>query len=123
MCPDNNEPVAIVDPNDPFRNQRRQPAVPLTNPTLAEDDKFRRTITPAEGPNVDGPMNQIKQAHTLKPDGVPVSAADIAREDAASDRQSTEKPEVDAAVKSDVEPSMAAPDAVPMPSPSAVREE
>lgn len=82
MCPDTNanDPVEIVDPKDPFRAQQRMPAVPLVNPTLAEDDKFRRKIVPAEGPNVDGPMNQIKEAHTLKPDGEPVSARDVVAE-------------------------------------------
>jgi hypothetical protein len=82
MCPDNDTP-------DTGNAQQ--------NPTLAEDDKFRRTVVPAEGPNVDGLMNQIVDTHT--------------------------RPDVEAAVKSDVEPSMPAPDAVPMPSPSAVREE
>jgi hypothetical protein len=92
MCPDNDTPASAEQ-----------------NPTLAEDDKNRRKVEVAEGPNASGYDDQIKQAHTIKPDGVPVAAADIAHEDAAVDAAN------DAAVKSDLEPSMPAPDAPHVP--------
>jgi hypothetical protein len=91
MCPDNDTPAPAEQ-----------------NPTLAEDDKFRRTIEPSVGPNANGYDDQIKQAHTITPDGVPVSAADIAGEGAADDAVSSN-------VKSDIEPSMPAPDAPHVP--------
>jgi hypothetical protein len=77
MCPDNDTPD--------------------TNPTLAEDDKFRRTITPAEGPNVDGPMNQIVNTHTR----------------ADEDPSNAPAPATPSAPVRDIEPSMPAPDAQP----------
>lgn len=77
---------------------------PDHNPTLAEDDKFRRTYVPAEGPNVDGPMNQIRDTHA-RPDE---NAPDVSGEPVKSE------PAIETAmrdVQSDVEPSSHAPDA------------
>jgi hypothetical protein len=96
MCPDNDTP------------DTGNTAPAEQNPTLAEDDKFRRTVEPSAGPNANGYDDQIKQAHTITPDGVPVSAADIAGEGAADDAVSSN-------VKSDIEPSMPAPDAPHVP--------
>jgi hypothetical protein len=67
MCPDNDTPAPAEQ-----------------NPTLAEDDKFRRTIEPSVGPNANG------------------------YEGAADDAVSSN-------VKSDIEPSMPAPDAPHVP--------
>jgi hypothetical protein len=50
MCPDNDTPAPTEQ-----------------NPTLAEDDKFRRTIDPSEGPNKNGYDDLVKAAHT-RPD-------------------------------------------------------
>jgi hypothetical protein len=77
MCPDNDTPNADQ------------------NPTLAEDDKFRRTIEPSVGPNVDGPMNQIVNTHTR------------ADEDASNENA----PATPREPVRDIEPSMPAPDA------------
>jgi hypothetical protein len=37
------------------------------NPTLAEDDKFRRTVEPSSGPNTNGYDDLVKASHT-RPD-------------------------------------------------------
>jgi hypothetical protein len=37
------------------------------NPTLAEDDKFRRTVEPSSGPNTSGYDDLVKASHT-RPD-------------------------------------------------------
>jgi hypothetical protein len=83
MCPDNDTPTPASQ-----------------NPTLAEDDKFRRTITPAEGPNKSGYDDLVKGAHTPAADQT-FTPADHVEADSAIDS--------DSAVKADVEPSMPAP--------------
>jgi hypothetical protein len=51
MCPDNETPNAGAP----------------QNPTLAEDDKNRRTVEPSSGPNVNGYDDLVKTSHT-RPD-------------------------------------------------------
>jgi hypothetical protein len=104
MCPDNDTPAPAEQ-----------------NPTLAEDDKFRRTITPSEGPNKDGLDAQVKAAHTRAERTEPAINSVLAKVETTMGTDPSPALD-DAAVKSDIEPSMPAPDAVPMPSPSAVRE-
>ena len=78
MCPDNDAPAT-------------------QNPTLAEDDKFRRTIEPAEGPNKDGLANQVAAAHTRDETFTP------------AEKVETESA-IDSAVRKDVDPTMPSPD-------------
>jgi hypothetical protein len=80
MCPDNDAP-----------------ATPDTNTTPADEDKFRRTVEPSVGPNVDGPMNQIVNTHT--------------RDDEAASNEPA--PATTRAPVRDIEPSMPAPDVQP----------
>jgi hypothetical protein len=50
MCPDNESTNA--------------PQSAPQNPTLAEDDKFRRTVEPSSGPNTSGYDDLVKASHT-----------------------------------------------------------
>jgi hypothetical protein len=59
MCPDNESTNA--------------PESAPQNPTLAEDDKFRRTVEPSSGPNTGGYDNLVKASHT-RPDTTDESA-------------------------------------------------
>jgi hypothetical protein len=80
------------------------------NPTLAEDDKFRRTVEPSSGPNTSGYDDLVKASHTRADETfTPADKVEI-------------EPAMDSAIKRDVEPSMPAPDAAPEP-PSAPQED
>jgi hypothetical protein len=92
MCPDNDTPAPAEQ-----------------NPTLAEDDKFRRTIVPAEGPNKDGYDTMVKAAHT-RPDADRPDADEPEEPSASMEPATTKHTPV-----RDIEPSMPAPDAPHMP--------
>jgi hypothetical protein len=64
MCPDNERP------DEALRAAGFVPATPPQNPTLAEDDKFRRTVEPSSGPNTSGYDDLVKASHT-RPDDEP----------------------------------------------------
>jgi hypothetical protein len=72
---------------------------PAQNPTLAEDDKNRRTIEPSEGPNKAGYDNLVKGAHTRDDADGFTPATKVETESA-----------IDSAVRRDVEPSTPAPE-------------
>jgi hypothetical protein len=65
MCPDNDTPQ-----DEALRAAGFVPATPPQNPTLAEDDKFRRTVEPSSGPNTSGYDDLVKASHT-RPDDEP----------------------------------------------------